>query len=69
MNHNKRTQLDAVLSEAWEQYAKVMYVQSLGSCIRRVCNQMQHPDHSILDKLDGSVACQYLEQHYVKENK
>lgn len=67
MNHNKRTQLDAILSEAWEQYAKVMYVQTLGSCIRRVCKQMQHPDHSILDKLDGSVAVQYLEQHYVKE--
>ena len=67
MNHNKRTQLDAILAESWEQYAKVIYVQTLGSCIRRVCKQMQTDEHSILDKLNGECAVQYLEQHYVAE--
>ena len=67
MNKNKRKQLDDIMYEAWEQYSKVIYVQTLGSCIRRVCKQMQSDKHSILDKLDGSVAVQYIEQHYVKE--
>lgn len=64
---SRQSQLNAILAESWEQYAKVIYVQTLGSCIRRVCKQMQSSDHSILDKLDGSVACQYVEQHYVAE--
>lgn len=68
MNHNKRTQLEAILSEAWEQYAKVIYVQTLGSCIRRTCVQMQSDKHSILDKIDGSVAIAYFEQHYQQED-
>lgn len=63
----RQTQLDVILAESWERYAQVMYVQTLGSCIRQVCQQMQSPEHSILDKLNGTPACQYLEYHYVEE--
>lgn len=61
------TQTEAILAEAWEEYSKVVFVQTLGSCIRRVCPQMRSEDHSILDKLNGSVALAYFEQHYVEE--
>lgn len=63
----RQSQLDAILAESWERYAQVMYVQTLGSCIRQVCQQMQSPEHSILDKLNGSVAITYFEQKYVEE--
>lgn len=63
----RQTQTEAILAEAWEEYSKVVFAQSLGSCIRKVCPQMQSDQHSILDKLNGSVAVQYLEQHYVEE--
>lgn len=60
----RQSQLDAVLSEAWEEYSKVVFVQNLGSCIRKVCPQMQTDEQSILNKLQGSCAVAYLEQHY-----
>lgn len=63
----RQTQLEAILHDSWERYAQVMYVQTLGSCIRQVCQQMKSPEHSILDKLNGTPAVQYLEYHYVEE--
>ena len=55
---------DQILSSAWEIYYQLGHQTTLGRCLRQVSDQMRMKEHSVLSKLNGQPAIDYMDTYY-----